>query len=99
MGNLHEGHLGLFNKAPKDTLKVASIYVNPLQFNDDNDYIHYPRSLDNDLDKCKECGDLVYTPHSSLTQEIHPEKNVDLQNLPDICAVFPEKIIFEVFIK
>ena len=79
MGNLHEGHLGLFNKAPKDTLKVASIYVNPLQFNDDNDYIHYPRSLDNDLDKCKECGiDLVYTPHSSLTQEIHPEKNVDL---------------------
>ena len=79
MGNLHKGHLELFCKAPKDTFKVVSIFVNPLQFNDNNDYIHYPRSLNHDLDKCKECGvDLVYAPLENITEEINPERNIDL---------------------
>ena len=38
MGNLHQGHQALFSKAPKNTIKVATIYVNPLQFNDNDDY-------------------------------------------------------------
>ena len=44
MGNLHEGHKTLIKNAPRDTFKVATIYVNPLQFNDKDDYTNYPRS-------------------------------------------------------
>ena len=43
MGNLHEGHKALIKYAPKDTFKVATIYVNPVQFHDRGDYTNYPR--------------------------------------------------------
>jgi pantoate--beta-alanine ligase len=33
MGNLHKGHLKLIEKAPANTLKIVSIYINKLQFN------------------------------------------------------------------
>ena len=37
MGNLHRGHLKLIEKAPANTLKIVSIYINKLQFNDLNE--------------------------------------------------------------
>ena len=52
MGNLHQGHQVLFSKAPHNTIKVATIYVNPLQFNNNDDYQNYPRSLQTDLEVC-----------------------------------------------
>ena len=53
MGNLHRGHQVLFSKSPNNTIKVATIYVNPLQFNDYDDYQNYPRSLEGDLEVCR----------------------------------------------
>jgi pantoate--beta-alanine ligase len=79
MGNLHQGHQALFSKAPKNTIKVATIYVNPLQFNDDDDYQNYPKSLQTDLEVCRQNNiSLVYAPEEDITHEIVTEKNIDL---------------------
>ena len=49
MGNLHKGHASLIDigKEFKNDV-ISTIYVNKLQFNDQNDYLRYPKSLDND---------------------------------------------------
>ena len=52
MGNLHAGHLSLVEKAGEECDKVVvSIFVNPLQFNDGQDFAKYPRTLDEDMQK------------------------------------------------
>ena len=50
MGNLHDGHISLIKKANehKDPV-ITSIFINPLQFNDKNDFINYPKTLDSDI--------------------------------------------------
>ena len=79
MGNLHDGHKTLIEHAIKNTFKVATIYVNPLQFNDRDDYTNYPRSIGCDINSCKELNvDLVYAPEVDITTEIDIEDRVDL---------------------
>ena len=79
MGNLHEGHKALIKYAPRDTFKVVTIYVNPLQFNDRDDYTNYPRSTEQDINLCKESNiDLVYAPELDITTEIDIENRIDL---------------------
>ncbi len=52
MGNLHAGHLSLVEKAMEVADRVVvSIFVNPLQFNESNDFEAYPRTLDSDIQK------------------------------------------------
>ena len=64
MGNLHDGHISLIERAKKECdFVVASIFVNPLQFNDKNDLSRYPRTLPEDqarlaLARC----DLLFAP-------------------------------------
>jgi len=72
MGNLHEGHLSLMEHSCKETaISVLSIFVNPTQFNNANDYVHYPRTLDHDLDLAKKAGvAYVFAP---LYQELYPD--------------------------
>ena len=54
MGNLHEGHLSLIDKAKKNTGNVCvSIYVNESQFNNKKDFDNYPITLDLDIKKLK----------------------------------------------
>lgn len=56
MGNLHAGHASLLHRSTQDNaLTVASIFINPTQFNESNDYIHYPRTLEADLATLKAC--------------------------------------------
>lgn len=79
MGNLHRGHQVLFSKSPDNTIKVATIYVNPLQFNNSDDYQNYPRSLQADLEVCRKSNiNLVYAPDGDISSEIVIEKSADL---------------------
>ena len=79
MGNLHRGHQVLFSKAPNNTIKVATIYVNPLQFNNSDDYQNYPRSLQADLEVCRKSNiNLVYAPDGDISSEVVIEKSADL---------------------
>jgi pantoate--beta-alanine ligase len=64
MGALHAGHASLIKRAREecDTV-VVSIFVNPLQFGPDEDYLRYPRPIEKDLAVCSDYGvDLVFAP-------------------------------------
>jgi pantoate--beta-alanine ligase len=57
MGALHQGHQSLLEKARKENdFLVLSIFVNPTQFNDANDYQHYPRTLEADCRIAQACS-------------------------------------------
>jgi len=64
MGLLHEGHLSLVRRARNENQKVGvSIFVNPIQFNNQQDLVSYPRDLERDLELLRKEGvDLVWTP-------------------------------------
>lgn len=65
MGALHDGHRGLLRVARRlpNSVLVASIFVNPLQFGPNEDLSRYPRPLSDDLRVCGEEGvELVLTP-------------------------------------
>jgi pantoate--beta-alanine ligase len=64
MGALHEGHLSLVEKAKKENdIVVVSIFVNPTQFDNVEDLINYPKTIDTDLSFLKSIHcDIVFTP-------------------------------------
>jgi pantoate--beta-alanine ligase len=72
MGALHEGHKALVDKASEENeLVVISIFVNPTQFNNQEDLALYPRTLDADLDLLKTIKNgIVFVPTVS---DIYPE--------------------------
>jgi pantoate--beta-alanine ligase len=71
MGWLHEGHRALMRQADaENATTIASIFVNPRQFNEAADYERYPRNEARDLAVCEEEGvDLVFVPP---VEEIYP---------------------------
>ena len=72
MGALHEGHGRLIDDARAASASVAvSIFVNPIQFNQSEDFARYPRPLEADLAFCAErCVDVVFVPP---VQEMYPQ--------------------------
>jgi pantoate--beta-alanine ligase len=72
MGALHQGHGSLFTVArAQNVCVIASIFVNPAQFDDKNDLNAYPRTLDQDLEMAKNKGvDAVFLP---TPQALYPE--------------------------
>ncbi len=72
MGALHDGHLELVRAAQSlpRAVVVASIFVNPLQFGEGEDFEAYPRTLDDDVAKLKSVGcELVFAPNA---KEMYP---------------------------
>lgn len=62
MGNLHTGHVSLVETAKKNSdYVVTSIFVNPTQFGENEDYSKYPRTFEEDLLKLKNT-DAVFSP-------------------------------------
>lgn len=85
MGNLHEGHLTLVRTAREHAdIIVASIFVNPMQFNNNDDLNNYPRTIDEDIEKLTaEKVDLVFTP----TPEIMYPEGLDKQTVVDVPVI------------
>lgn len=72
MGALHEGHIELVKRSKKENdFTVASIFVNPIQFNNPDDLARYPRTLETDQKQLEAAGcDLVFVPSA---EEMYPE--------------------------
>ncbi|MDO9512119.1 MAG: pantoate--beta-alanine ligase [Bacteroidales bacterium] len=86
MGALHEGHLSLIYEARKhNDIVTASIFVNPIQFNNPGDLEKYPRTEENDCRMLEQAGcDMVFIPN---VKEMYPEevkKTYDFGNLETV---------------
>ena len=90
MGNLHIGHITLIKQAKlAGDPVVASIFVNPLQFSQGEDFQRYPRTLAEDCSKLEAAGcDFVFAPD---VDEIYPEPQT-VQVVPpladELCGAF-----------
>lgn len=79
MGALHEGHLSLLKNCEKNSFKVCSIFVNPTQFNDQNDLNKYPKPLSRDVELLLHAGcNLLFLPSY---EEIYPDQSIKVPSL------------------
>ena len=67
MGAIHNGHLKLIETSKKQCKKtICSIFINPTQFDNTEDYNNYPKKLDEDYIKLQQAKcDLIYSPEAS----------------------------------
>ena len=83
MGYLHEGHMKLVAdaKAGNDVV-VVSIFVNPLQFGENEDFSRYPRDLERDCAMLEQAGvDFVFAPEVADMYPRPAETTVDVRDL------------------
>jgi pantoate--beta-alanine ligase len=75
MGALHAGHLSLVAHArAENRCTVATIFVNPIQFNNPDDLAKYPRTLERDLAQLAAAGcDAVFAPKPEEVYPIEPQ--------------------------
>lgn len=91
MGALHAGHGRLIEQARRECgVVVVSIFVNPIQFNQQEDFARYPRTLEADVEFCRRLGvDLVFAPSEA---EMYPgplRTFVDVERLTDhLCGAY-----------
>lgn len=86
MGALHDGHASLIRRSVKDCdVTVVSVFLNPTQFNDQNDLARYPRTLEVDCALAETCGaDIVFAPS---VKEIYPTPDTRTFAFPPVTTV------------
>ena len=72
MGSIHAGHLSLVKKSIQNKFfSLATIYINPTQFNDREDYLNYPKEEKKDIEKLSAVNcDALYFP---TQEEMYPK--------------------------
>lgn len=86
MGYLHEGHVALMEAARGDDLRVASVFVNPLQFGAGEDLEAYPRDLARDAALAEAAGvDLLFAPDVT---EMYPRPVLTTVTVEEITTRF-----------
>ncbi len=90
MGALHPGHLSLVKQSrAENDVTVVSIFVNPTQFNNQQDLQTYPRTLEADCRLLEAAGcDLVFAPSET---EMYPEKDIRVFDLGAVAKVMEGK--------
>ena len=91
MGGLHKGHISLIKKAKNYKGKIlVSIFINPKQFNNKNDFKNYPRNLKTDLSILKKLNtDIVYIPNENDIFSFLPKKKVYIDKFSSkLCGKF-----------
>jgi pantoate--beta-alanine ligase len=88
MGNLHEGHLQLVDIAHQHAdVVIASIFVNPMQFGQGEDFEKYPRTHESDIEKltARQC-DLLFLPSVETMYPVPAEQQtrVEVPGLSDL---------------
>lgn len=83
MGALHHGHLTLINRAKKECNEViCSIFVNPLQFNNQEDFNKYPITLDEDKKMLESAScNALFLPTRDMMFPSEPKMQYDLGKL------------------
>ena len=90
MGALHNGHLQLVKTSvANNDVTVVSIFVNPTQFNDKNDLLLYPRTLDKDCQLLESVNcDYAFAPS---VEEIYPTEDTRTFHLGKVAEVMEGK--------
>jgi pantoate--beta-alanine ligase len=90
MGALHEGHLSLVRASiAENDITMASIFVNPTQFNDPNDLKRYPRMPEKDMRMLESAGcSIIFIPDE---KEIYPEPDSRIFNFGGLDSVMEGK--------
>jgi pantoate--beta-alanine ligase len=90
MGALHEGHLSLIRKAKQENdIVVASIFVNPKQFGEKEDYNRYPKDIAQDKIRAKTAGcDILFCPDQASMYPDDFSTYVEVKDLSDcMCSL------------
>lgn len=91
MGNLHLGHESLLKASFNDDYRVVSLFVNPLQFNNHQDYLNYPNTIEGDLKILKSYNiDCLFLPDKNdMVQQTNHDANRKLPEFTNIlCGKF-----------
>lgn len=90
MGALHAGHASLVKRCVEENdVAVVSVFVNPTQFNDKNDLIKYPRTLDADCELLESVGaSFVFAPS---VEEMYPEPDTRVFSFSPLDTVMEGK--------
>ncbi|NTW31186.1 MAG: pantoate--beta-alanine ligase [Bacteroidetes bacterium] len=80
MGALHKGHISLIDRAKAENdICICSIFVNPIQFNNKEDLLNYPRHLENDITQLIAVNcDILFAPSE---KEMYPVPDNTIYNL------------------
>ena len=90
MGALHQGHLELVKRSvSENAVTVVSIFVNPTQFNNANDLLKYPRTLETDCDLLRSV-DCTYVFAPSV-EDVYPEPDTRQFEFGDLTTVMEGK--------